>query len=83
MILSHDYTRSLYTDTQIGNYCLIGARAIILPGVNIGDHVVVGAGAVVTQDVPPNSLVAGNPAKIIRKINTGVYGVMIAADEGI
>lgn len=42
MILSHDYTRSLYAETKIGNYCLIGARAIILPGITIGDHVVVG-----------------------------------------
>jgi len=41
-------------------------NSIILPGVKIGDEVIVGAGAVVTKSVPPNCVVAGNPAKIIR-----------------
>ena len=46
----------------------IGANAVILPGVTIGNHCVVAAGAVVTKDVPPHSLVAGVPAKIIKQI---------------
>ena len=46
----------------------VGANAVILPGVTIGHHSVVAAGAVVTQDVPPHSLVAGVPAKIIKQI---------------
>jgi acetyltransferase-like isoleucine patch superfamily enzyme len=46
----------------------IGANAVILPGVTIGKHCVVAAGAVVTKDVPPHSLVAGVPAKVIKKI---------------
>ena len=46
----------------------IGANAVILPGVTIGSHCVVAAGAVVTKDVPPHSLVAGVPAKIIKTI---------------
>ena len=46
----------------------VGANAVILPGVTIGRHSVVAAGAVVTKDVPPHSLVAGVPAKIIKKI---------------
>ena len=46
----------------------IGANAVILPGVTIGEHCVVAAGAVVTKDVPPHSLVAGVPAKVIKKI---------------
>lgn len=46
----------------------IGANAVILPGVRIGTHSVVAAGAVVTKDVPPHSIVAGIPAKIIKKI---------------
>ena len=46
----------------------IGANAVVLPGVRIGTHSVVAAGAVVTKDVPPHSLVAGVPAKIIKKI---------------
>ena len=46
----------------------IGANAVILPGVTIGHHTVVAAGAVVTKDVPPHSLVAGVPAKVIKQI---------------
>jgi acetyltransferase-like isoleucine patch superfamily enzyme len=46
----------------------IGANAVILPGVTIGNHSVVAAGAVVTKNVPPHSLVAGVPAKIIKQI---------------
>jgi acetyltransferase-like isoleucine patch superfamily enzyme len=52
----------------IGNDIWIGANAVILPGVTIGDHSVVAAGAVVTKDVPPHSLVVGVPAKIIKQI---------------
>ena len=69
MILSHDDCRRLKTDTYIGKNCEIGARSIILPGVTIGDSCIVGAGAVVTKDVPPNSVVVGNPAQIVK---TGV-----------
>lgn len=46
----------------------IGANAVVLPGVTIGTHCVVAAGAVVTKDVPPHSLVAGVPAKVIKQI---------------
>ena len=46
----------------------IGARAIILPGVTIGENAVVGAGSVVTKDVPSNTVVVGNSAKIIKEI---------------
>ena len=46
----------------------IGANAVILPGVTIGQHSVVAAGAIVTTDVPPHSLVAGVPAKVIKQI---------------
>ncbi|MBK7609142.1 MAG: hypothetical protein KA109_15705 [Saprospiraceae bacterium] len=46
----------------------IGANATILPGLVIGENSVVAAGAVVTKDVPPNTIVAGVPAKIIKKI---------------
>ena len=50
----------------------------ILPGVHIGDNVIVGMGAVVTKDVPNNCIVAGNPARIIREnIKVGKYGVLI------
>ena len=52
----------------IGDDVWIGANAVILPGVTIGRHVVVAAGAVVTKDVPPHSLVAGVPAKLLKQI---------------
>lgn len=69
MILSHDACRGLKTDTIIGKDCVIGVRSIILPGVKVGDSSIVGAGSVVTKDVPEHCIVAGNPAKVIR---TGV-----------
>ena len=53
--------------THIGEWCVIGIGATIMGGVRIGDHVVVGAGAVVTRDVPSNCIVAGNPARIVRE----------------
>lgn len=50
----------------IGNNVWIGTRAIILPGIHVGDGAIIGAGAIVTKDIPENAIVAGNPAKIIR-----------------
>jgi acetyltransferase-like isoleucine patch superfamily enzyme len=61
---SNGYTESPVT---IGKNVWIGTHAVILPGVEIGDNAVVGAGSVVTKNVPANSIVAGNPAKIIKK----------------
>lgn len=66
-VMTHDFSRKIHTDTWIGEYCLIGIDAIVLPGIRIGDHSVVGAGSVVTKDVPPHTIVAGNPAKIIKE----------------
>ena len=54
---------------KIGNNVWIGAHSIILPGVTIGDNVVIAAGTVVNRDVPSGMLIAGNPGKIIREIN--------------
>jgi acetyltransferase-like isoleucine patch superfamily enzyme len=48
---------------QIGNNVMIGSHAVILPGVKIGDYAQIGAGAVVTKDIPPNTVVIGNPAR--------------------
>ena len=47
----------------------IGSKAVILPGVHIGHRAVIGAGSIVTNDVPPYCVVAGNPARIIRQLN--------------
>jgi maltose O-acetyltransferase len=52
---------------RIGSKVWIGAGAIILPDVTIGDEAVIGAGSVVTRDVPAQTLVAGNPARVIRR----------------
>lgn len=52
----------------IGNNVWIGGNVIVLPGVTIGDNAVIGAGSVVTKDVPDNMIAAGNPCKVIRKI---------------
>lgn len=54
---------------HIGKNCWIGAGAIILPGITIGDNVVVGAGSVVTKDLPDNVVAVGNPCKVLRHIN--------------
>lgn len=51
----------------LGEDAWIGARVIILPGIHIGNRAIVGAGSVVTKDVPDNAIVAGNPARIIRQ----------------
>jgi acetyltransferase-like isoleucine patch superfamily enzyme len=77
VILSHDMTRGLYADTRIGKRCFIGAHSIILPGVTIGDGSIVGAGSVVITDVPPATIVAGNPARVVRTgIKTYRFGCL-------
>ncbi len=82
VILTHDRTRGIFTDTVIGDNCFIGAHSIVMPGVRIGDGCVVGAGAVVVKDVPAGSIVGGNPAKVLRTdITVGKYGRYANADE--
>jgi acetyltransferase-like isoleucine patch superfamily enzyme len=77
IIFSHDFSRKLHTDTFIGKRCFIGANSIIMPGVTIGDEVIIGAGSVVTKNIPSNTIAAGNPAKIIKEgIHTGRFGQM-------
>lgn len=53
---------------RIGRNCWIGAGALIMPGITIGDNVVVGAGSVVTKDLPGNVVAVGNPCRILREI---------------
>lgn len=84
LILSHDYSRGIKKDTCIGKRCFIGANAIVLPGVHIGNSVVVGAGAVVTKDVPACCIVGGNPARIIRRgIATSRFGQVVGQSESV
>lgn len=67
---AHELTNEGYKKTKpinIGNHVWIGSQAMILKGVNIADGAVIAAGSIVTNDVPSNCLVAGVPAKIIKK----------------
>ena len=71
-ILLHDGSSALFCDgfslvaqTSIGSNVFIGVDSIILPGVKIGNNVVVGAGTLVSKDIPDNSVVVGNPQRII------------------
>ena len=52
----------------IGNDCWIGGAAIILPGISIGDRCVIGAGSVITKNIPSDSLVVGNPGKVVKSL---------------
>lgn len=54
---------------HIGKNCWIGAGVVIVPGVTIGDNVVVGAGSIVTKDLPDNVIAVGNPCKVLREVN--------------
>ena len=75
IMFSHDFSRSLKTHTYIGKKCFVGSNAIIMAGVKIGDEVIVGSGSIVTKDIPSNSIVVGNPARIIRSdIETIKFG---------
>lgn len=78
IVFTHDFLRGIHKDTYIGKRCFIGANAIIMCGVTIGDEVVVGSGAIVKKDIPSNCIVAGNPARIIREgISTTKFGQLI------
>lgn len=65
---TQDASSAATSPVSIGDDCFIGARAIIMKGVTIGDRSIVGAGAVVVKDVPSDTIVAGNPARVIRSL---------------
>lgn len=66
---------------RIGQRCFIGGGSMVMPGVTIGDGVIVAAGAVVMADVPGGTIVAGNPARIVRQgIDVGRFGRLAMAD---
>ena len=54
---------------HIGRNCWLGAGVVVLPGVTIGDNTVIGAGSIVTKDIPSNVVAVGNPCKVLRPIN--------------
>lgn len=56
---------------QVGNNVWIGGNVTVLPGVKIGDHVVIGAGSVVTKDIPSNVIAYGNPCQVRKEIKSG------------
>ncbi|MDE7286028.1 MAG: sugar O-acetyltransferase [Lachnospiraceae bacterium] len=64
------FCRTYARPVTIGDGCWIGGGVIILPGVTIGNGSVIGAGSVVTKDVPSNCVAAGNPCRVLRRINT-------------
>jgi acetyltransferase-like isoleucine patch superfamily enzyme len=82
LIYSLDGATGAVLAVSIGRRCFIGGGSVITPGVTIGDESIVAAGAVVLSDVPPRSIVAGNPARILRSdIVVGPFGRLEGADE--
>ena len=85
LILNHDYSitcglRSIdekigeseafwLKEVRIGNNVFVGAKSILLPGTTIGDNCIIGAGSVVKGNIPSNSIVVGNPSKVVAKLD--------------
>lgn len=74
IVIAHDASTFLFSKKYrvekviIGDNVFLGANSVILPGVIVGDNVIIGAGSVITKNVPSNSVIAGNPARIISSI---------------
>lgn len=66
---------------RVGDKAWIGMRSIVLPGVTLGEGCIVGAGSVVTKDVPAWTIVAGNPARVVRELNAGERGAVLAGES--
>ena len=67
---NESYESQFLKDVYIGDNCFVGARCILLPGLKIGNNCIVGAGSVLTGSFPNDSIIAGNPAKIIANTKT-------------
>lgn len=63
--MAYQYNMSVH----IGKNCWLGAGVIVLPGITIGDNVVIGAGSVVTKDIPDNVVAVGNPCRVLREVS--------------
>lgn len=84
LIDARDLASGTVQPIRIGARCFIGGGSMILPGVTVGDEAIVAAGAVVSNDVPARCIVAGNPARVIRReIEVGRFGRLKSADENI
>jgi len=82
VILTHDFVNGVHVDTFVGDNCFIGGGSTVLPGIRIGDHCVIGAGSVVMNDIPSNSVAAGNPARLIRSgVMTKEYGILVKDEK--
>jgi|TARA_Y100000815_G_scaffold53263_1_gene43270 acetyltransferase-like isoleucine patch superfamily enzyme len=80
-IVTHDFVHREWKDVHIGKNCFLGYNCIILPGVTIGDGCIISGNTVVGRDVPPNSVVMGNPGRVVeRDIKTGYWGIRL--DKG-
>lgn len=88
-IMNHDASMQKATGLTkvgkvfIGNNVFIGAGAIVLPNVQIGNNVIIGAGCVVAKDIPDNSVVVGNPCKIVSTYEAFVQKHLQAGQAGI
>lgn len=68
-------------EVTIGDNCWIGGNSVICPGVHIGNNVVIGAGSVVTKDIPDWSIAAGNPCRVIRRITEEDRRILFRKEE--
>lgn len=82
LFLTRDPVSGEVRPIRIGKHCFIGGGSVITPGVTVGDSSIVGGGSVVFEDVPPNCIVVGNPARILRRdVEIGPLGRLSGADE--
>lgn len=80
-VLTHDFVNRVWKDTYIGKNCFLGFNCIVLAGVRVGDGCIISANTVVVRDVPPNSVVMGNPGKVVEQnIVTDKWGIRL--DKG-
>lgn len=82
LLYTHDVASGRDLPIRVGRRCFIGGGSTLLPGVTVGDESIVAAGAVVMENVPPRSIVGGNPARVLRTdISVGPFGRLAGADE--